>query len=75
MERDPNDYSVKEILTEFVMPALNDLRARQESQKTEIDGKIDNLESWKNKTLGAIILIVAFIVPVSVPVLTAAMHG
>lgn len=56
----------------FVLPALNDLRSQQAVERENNNNRFEALEAWKNKSLGAIIFIIAFMVPLSVPVLQTA---
>lgn len=53
-EREPSDFTIKEILTEFVLPRLD-----------KIDKKTDKLERWQNKILGAIGFIVVVLGPLA----------
>lgn len=71
---DPNNYTVKEILTQFVMPALNDLRTQQELKTKEDNTRFEKLEAAKNRAYGGLILLTAVIIPISIPVISAAVH-
>lgn len=66
---DPNNYTVKEILTDFVIPALNDLREQQSIQRENVNVRINKLEAWKNRGVGAFIFITAVLLPLAVPVI------
>ena len=66
---DPNTYTVKEMLANVVVPALNDLRDQQTLQATANEERFSKLEASKNRLTGAVALIVAVIIPLSVPVL------
>lgn len=66
---DPNNYTIKEILTDFVIPALNDLRTQQEVQQKNNEARLSRLEAWKNRGVGAFIFITAILIPISVPVI------
>lgn len=66
---DPNQYSVKEILTDFVLPALNDLREQQAVQRDKTELRLSRLESWKNKGIGAFVFLTAILIPICVPVI------
>lgn len=70
-DRDPNAYTVKDILTQFVMPALEDLRKQQALQNHANEERFSNLEAAKNKGFGALILITAVLLPISIPVISA----
>lgn len=67
---DPNTYTVKEMLANFVIPALNDLREQQTLQATTNEERFNKLEAARNRMIGALILITAIIIPLSVPVIS-----
>lgn len=72
--RDPSDFTVKEILTEFVLPKID---AIVESQNDDRE-RISKLEAGKNKMIGALVLMAMGFIPLSVPVVAALLqtkHG
>jgi len=68
---DLNNYTVKEMLSLVVIPALDDLRRSQEKREEVVETRLSALESWRNKGVGAIALITAILIPVSIPVAIA----
>lgn len=72
---DPNNYTIKEILTDFVIPALNDLRAQQETQRKADEERFSRLEAWKNRGVGAFIFITAILIPVAIPVIITVVNN
>lgn len=72
---DPNNYTVKEILTDFVIPALNDLRTAQTAQQEANETRLGKLEAWKNKGIGAFIFITAILIPITIPVAITVLRG
>jgi hypothetical protein len=69
---DPNNYSVKEILTQFVLPALNDLRTSQSAQNSANDARFKRLENFKSRAQGALALVTIVLLPIAVIVVPAA---
>ena len=70
-DKDPNSFTVKEILTEIVIPQLKALDEKVDAQQESTDSRFHTLEAAKNRMTGALILIGAVLVPLSVPVVTA----
>lgn len=64
--QDPNSYTVKDILTQFVLPALDDIKEAQDDDRQRISA----LESTKNKLVGAMAL-VAILSPLASGLVTA----
>ena len=74
MSEDLNNYTVKEMLSLVVIPALEDLRRSQERREEVVETRLSALEGWRNKGLGAIALITAILIPVSIPVALAVLN-
>lgn len=70
----PNDYSIKEILTMFVWPELQALRQESDRRDEENRDRFAKLEEWRNRGAGALLLLVAFVIPLSVPVIAGVLH-
>lgn len=75
MERSPDDYTVKEMINLFVIPALNDLKSTAKSEAVIQDERITKLESWKNKGIGVVAVIMGILIPVSIPVIANVITG
>lgn len=73
MDTDPNNYSVKEILTQFVWPSLKDMRDLQTIQNAAHDARLKRLENFKAAAKGAFALVTVILIPVTLIVVPAAL--
>lgn len=63
-DRDPRDFTQKDIMIEFILPALKEIREGQDEDRKRISA----LEKGNNMLRGALLFIVLAMIPLSVPV-------
>lgn len=75
---DLNSYTVKEMLSQFVIPALEDLRKSAIATDLVNNERFTKLEAWRNRVVGALGIITAILIPISIPLIitvVSAHHG
>lgn len=70
MEGNPSDYTIKEILTDFIIPRLDKLGDWQEKHEKEDRKAFAELFAYKNRLIGALALISAVVSALAVVVAT-----
>lgn len=82
MTANGDGFTVKEILTEIVIPRLDEIAsstsaavAEQNARIDKAEERVNSLESYKDKVFGVLALIVAIVVPISVPTLIAIVNS
>lgn len=77
-DADPNDFTVKEILVEMILPRLDELDKKVDVKAKESDDKFAAMEAFRSKAIGAMALFTCVLIPLAVPVvsaLLASLHG
>lgn len=75
MDNSTDNYTVKEMLSLVVIPALEDLKAQASDRNKDVDDRLSSLEAWRNKGIGIVAFIIAILVPVSIPVILTVLSG
>lgn len=74
-QRNTDAYTVKEMLSLVVIPALEELKENAKERQRETDERLTRLESWRNKGVGAFALLTAIVIPLTVPVIITVLNG
>ena len=72
---DPNTFTVKEILTQIVIPRLDALDQKVELKEEDTDERLVRLEGFRNTVRVVLMGITAILIPLSVPVVSAVVSG